>query len=164
VSEKMNYYKEIEEKIKFLGFNIISKDFQRPWGGFLVIDEDQAQDFSNQFFKGINIEQLKISGKLSPKMLIVNPESRLSWQYHNRRAEIWKIYKGKVGIITSEDDSQNEMKIYNEGDQIILKQGERHRLIGLDDYGVVAEIWQHTEKNHPSDEEDIVRVQDDFGR
>ena len=160
----MNYYKEIEAKIKSLGFNIISKDFERPWGGFLVIDEDQAQDFSNQFFKGINIEDLKISGKLSPKILIVNPESRLSWQYHNRRAEIWRVYKGKVGIITSEDDSQNEMKIYNEGDQIILKQGERHRLIGLDDYGVVAEIWQHTEKNHPSDEEDIIRVQDDFGR
>ena len=164
MSKKMNYYKEIETKIKSLGFNIISKDFERPWGGFLVIDEDQAQDFSNQFFKGINIEDLKISGKLSPKILIVNPESRLSWQYHNRRAEIWRVYKGKVGIITSEDDSQNEMKIYNEGDQIILKQGERHRLIGLDDYGVVAEIWQHTEKNHPSDEEDIVRVQDDFGR
>ena len=164
MSEKMNYYKEIEVKIKSLGFNIISKDFQRPWGGFLVIDEDQAQDFSNQFFKGINIEDLKISGKLSPKILIVNPESRLSWQYHNRRAEIWKVYKGKVGVITSEDDIQKEIEIYSEGDQIILKQGERHRLIGLDDYGVVAEIWQHTEKNYQSDEEDIVRVQDDFGR
>ena len=160
----MNYYKEIEVKIKSLGFNIISKDFQRPWGGFLVIDEDQAQDFSNQFFKGINIEDLKISGKLSPKILIVNPESRLSWQYHNRRAEIWRVYKGKVGIIISENDIQKEIEIYSEGDQITLKQGERHRLIGLDDYGVVAEIWQHTEKNHPSDEEDIVRVQDDFGR
>ena len=164
MSEKMNYYKEIEVKIKSLGFNIISKDFQRPWGGFLVIDEDQAQDFSNKFFKGINIEELKISDKLSPKILIVSPESRLSWQYHNRRAEIWRIYKGKVGIITSEDDIQKEIEIYSEGDQITLKQGQRHRLIGLDDYGVVAEIWQHTEKNHPSDEEDIVRVQDDFGR
>ena len=51
-----------------------------------------------------------------------------------------------------------------EGDQITLTQGERHRLIGLDDYGVVAEIWQHTDKKNPSDEEDIVRVQDDFGR
>ena len=160
----MNYYKEIEAKIKSLGFNIISKDFKRPWGGFLVIDEDQAQDFSNQFFKEINIEELKISGKLSPKILIVNPESRLSWQYHNRRSEIWRVYKGKVGIIKSEDDIQKEIEIYSEGDQITLKQGERHRLIGLDDYGVVAEIWQHTEKNHPSDEEDIVRVQDDFGR
>ena len=56
------------------------------------------------------------------------------------------------------------MKVYCEGDQIILKQGERHRLIGLNDYGVVAEIWQHTDKKNPSDEEDIVRVQDDFGR
>ena len=24
------------------------------------------------------------------------------------------------------------MKVYNEGDQIVLQQGERHRLIGLD--------------------------------
>ena len=160
----MNYYKEIEAKIKSLGFNIISKDFERPWGGFLVIDEGKAQEFSNQFFKGINIEELKISGKLSPKILIINPESRLSWQYHNRRTEIWRVYKGKVGVITSEDDIQKEIEIYSEGDQIILKQGERHRLIGLDDFGVVAEIWQHTEKKYPSDEEDIIRVQDDFGR
>ena len=56
------------------------------------------------------------------------------------------------------------MKIYNKCDQIVLQQGERHRLIGLDDYCVVAEIWQHTDVNHPSDEDDIIRVQDDFGR
>ena len=160
----MNYFTQTEELIKSLGFRVVSKDFERPWGGFLVIDEDQAQDFSNQFFKGINIEELKISGKLSPKILIVKPESRLSWQYHHRRAEIWRVYKGEVGIIRSDDDSQNEIEIYSEGDQITLKQGERHRLIGLDNYGVVAEIWQHTDKNNPSDEEDIVRVQDDFGR
>mgnify|MGYP001499901489 FL=1 len=160
----MNYFTEIEGLIKSFGFNVVSKDFQRPWGGFLVIDENQAQDFSNQFFKGINIETLKISGKLSPKILIVKPESRLSWQYHHRRAEIWRVYKGEVGVIRSDDDSQNEIEIYREGDQITLKQGERHRLIGLDNYGVVAEIWQHTDKNNPSDEEDIVRVQDDFGR
>ena len=160
----MNYYVKTQKLIESFGFKIVSKDFERPWGGFLVIDEKQAQDFSNQFFNGIDVNSFKISGKLSPKILIVKPEARLSWQYHHRRSEVWRVYKGKVGIIRSEDDSQNEMKIYNEGDQIILKQGERHRLIGLDDYGVVTEIWQHTEKNHPSDEEDIVRVQDDFGR
>ena len=54
--------------------------------------------------------------------------------------------------------------MYNEGDQVVLKQGERHRLIGLDHFCVVVEIWQHTDANHPSDEEDIIRVQDDFGR
>ena len=40
---------------------------------------------------------------------------------------------------------ENEMKVYNEGDQIVLQQGERHRLIGLDETCVVAEIWQHTD-------------------
>jgi len=160
----MNYYLETEELIKSKGFNIISKDFERPWGGFLVVDENQAQDFSNQFFKGLDVETLKIGGKLSPKILIVKPKSRLSWQYHHRRAEIWRVFRGECGIIRSDTDKENEMKIYKEADQIKLKQGERHRLIGLDDHCLVAEIWQHTDKNNPSNEEDIVRVQDDFGR
>ena len=51
----------------------------------------------------------------------------MSWQYHNRRAEIWQVYKGTAGIIRSDSDEGNEMKEYNEGDQIILNQGERHR-------------------------------------
>ena len=56
------------------------------------------------------------------------------------------------------------MEVYNEGDQLVLQQGERHRLIGLNEASVVAEIWQHTDANNPSDEEDIIRVQDDFER
>tara|TARA_B100000795_G_scaffold247613_1_gene213935 strand:+ start:137 stop:619 length:483 start_codon:yes stop_codon:yes gene_type:complete len=157
-------YNYILRLIKSLGFSIIEKDFNRPWGGFLVIDETQAQDFSNKFFKGLDVNTLKIGGKLSPKILIVKPKARLSWQYHNRRAEIWQIYKGSAGIISSNTDVENEMKVYNQGDQIVLKQGERHRLIGLEDFCVVAEIWQHTDANHPSDEDDIIRLQDDFGR
>ena len=50
------------------------------------------------------------------------------------------------------------------GDQIKLKKGERHRLIGLNDFAVLAEIWQHTDSNNPSDENDIVRLSDDYGR
>jgi len=159
-----DYFKSIVTLINSFGFTIIFKDDQRPWGGFLVIEEQQAQEFSNQFFKGIEVDTLKIGGKLSPKILIVAPNARLSWQYHNRRAEIWQVYKGSAVIITSDSDAETNMKVYNEGDQITLKQGERHRLIGLDDYAVVAEIWQHTDANHPSDEDDIIRVQDDFGR
>ena len=50
------------------------------------------------------------------------------------------------------------------GEQIVLKQGERLRLIVLNETSVVAEIWQHTCANHPSNEDDIIRLQDDFGR
>lgn len=157
-------YQEIKKEIESFGFSVISHDFERPWGGFLVIDEDQAQGFSNKFFEALDINTIRIGGKLSPKILIVKPNARLSWQYHNRRAEIWQVYKGIVGIIQSDSDVENEVKVFNEGDQVVLRQGERHRLIGLDDYCVVAEIWQHTDKENPSDEEDIIRVQDDFGR
>ena len=160
----MNYLKEIEDEIKGLGFDIIGKDFERPWGGFLVIKESHSQEFANQFFDGIDIENLKIGGKLSPKILVVKPNSKLSWQYHHRRAEIWRVYKGEVGVSRSFDDNEKPLKKLITGDQIKLKKGERHRLIGLTDYAVLAEIWQHTDPNNSSDENDIVRLSDDYGR
>ncbi len=160
----MSYLNEIEEEIKGLGFEIIEKDFERPWGGFLVISEEQAQEFANKFFNGINLKSLRLGGKLSPKILVVKPNSKLSWQYHHRRAEIWRVYKGKVGVSRSFDDNEKPLKKLITGDQIKLKKGERHRLIGLTDYAVLAEIWQHTDPNNPSDENDIVRLSDDYGR
>ena len=155
------YYIKIREEIESLGFNVINFDFNRPWGGFLLINESQSQNFINTF---ISKENLEIKGRLSPKILIVNPNSRLSWQFHNRRKEIWRVYKNSVGIIRSMDNNQNEMEILNEGDIIKFQTEERHRLVGLSDIGVVAEIWIHTDFNNPSDEQDIIRLQDDYSR
>ena len=160
----MKNYQKIRSEFELYGYKVIDYDFDRPWGGFLVIDENQAQKFANQFFKGIDAKSLKIGGKLSPKILIVNSNSRLSWQYHLRRAEIWSIQKGEVGIVRSDNDIENKVEIFSEGDQIRLKKKERHRVIGLDNQSVVAEIWQHTDNENPSDENDIIRIQDDFGR
>ena len=160
----MDYLHKIENKIKEIGFDIISKDFERPWGGFLCINESQVQEFANKFFDGINIQTLKIGGKLSPKILVVKPNSKLSWQYHHRREEIWKVFKGKVGVSRSHDNEQSPIIKLVQGDMVKLGKGERHRLMGLDDYAVLAEIWQHTDSNNPSDENDIVRLDDDYGR
>lgn len=157
-------FEETGNLLKQDGFTIRNRDMSRPWGGFFVIDEAQAQDFANAYFDGISTDELKISGKLSPKILLVAPHKRLSWQYHHRRAEIWKVLKGTVGVVTSPTDEEGELKTYRPGEEITLRQGERHRLVGLDDWGVLAEIWRHTDASRPSDEEDIVRVQDDFGR
>ena len=150
-----------KKEIESLGFNIISYDFNRPWGGFLLIDESQSKEFISKF---ISNENLKIENKVSPKILIVNPNSRLSWQYHFRREEIWSVYRGTVGVVVSDTDFEKEMIQLRQGDQIKLKKEQRHRLIGLDDWAVIAEIWQHTEKDNPSDEDDIVRINDDYGR
>ncbi|TGD78263.1 phosphoheptose isomerase [Hymenobacter wooponensis] len=161
---KQELFQQTEQRLSQQGFGITKQDQTRPWGGFFVLDEDQAQEFANTYFDGLSVENLRISGKLSPKILLVAPHQRLSWQYHHRRAEIWRVVSGTVGVITSPTDEEGELKTYGPGEQIVLQQGERHRLIGLDDWGTIAEIWQHTDAQQPSDEEDIVRVQDDFGR
>lgn len=163
-AEKTEIFNGIAQRLKSEGFNVVNVDDTRPWGGFFVIDEAQAQQFANTYFDGLNVEELRIGGKLSPKILVVAPNSRLSWQYHHRRAEIWQVVSGTVGVSTSETDKQGEVQELSTNSRIKLQQGERHRLIGLDDWGVVSEIWQHTDQNNPSDESDIVRVQDDFGR
>ena len=157
-------FKNAEVLLKDLGFNIVNHDKNRPWGGFYVIEESQAQQFASHFFPEEDFESLKISEKLSPKILMVAPGKRLSWQYHDRRAEIWRCINGSVGVVTSHTDKESNNNMLSKGDKIKLQQGERHRLMGLSDWGMVAEIWQHTNADNPSDEEDIVRIQDDFGR
>jgi hypothetical protein len=62
------------------------------------------------------------------------------------------------------DDSQGPVLSMVVGEVISLQQGERHRLIGTGDWGIVAEIWMHSDANQPSDESDIVRLQDDYAR
>lgn len=163
-AEKQIIFKQIEDELILKGLEINKQDQTRPWGGFFVINEDQAQQFADTYFDGLPVEELKISGKLSPKILVVAPDKRLSWQYHHRRAEIWKVIRGSVGIVTSFSDEEGQLQILNPGDLIRLEQGQRHRLIGTGSWAVLAEIWQHTDQQNPSDEDDIIRVQDDFGR
>ena len=75
-----------------------------------------------------------------------------------------KVVNGEINVVTSHDDVERKERILKEGDEIRLSKGERHRAIGLEDYAVIAEIWIHTDKDNPSDENDIVRIQDDFDR
>ena len=160
----MDILKDVELLLSNNNLNIISKDIKRPWGGFCVIDEFQAQSFVSLFFNNLDVSKLSLSGKLSPKILVIKPKKRLSWQYHYRRSEIWSVIKGGILVSKSDDDVERELINLKAGEQIEIAKEERHRIIGIDKYALVAEIWIHTDKDNPSDEEDIVRVQDDFDR
>jgi len=162
--KKEGIFNTVKNYLKETGFTICDSDENRPWGGFYVIDESEAQKFIHNFFNDVQNLKQKPLGKISPKILIVESGKRLSWQYHHRRAEVWKVIGGRVAVMTSENDDQTDIQRKGVGDVIILEQGARHRLIGLDTWGIVAEIWQHTDINNPSNEEDIIRVEDDFGR
>ncbi len=157
-------FEHIAEYLHHQNLKINKQDNTRPWGGFFVIEEEESEKFINIYFPLLTKEKLTISGKLSPKILIIAPNKRLSWQYHRRRAEIWKLIAGKVAAVKSESDEEKEIINLNIGDIVQLKQGERHRLFGLAGWGIIAEIWRHTDSENPSDEDDIERLQDDFGR
>lgn len=161
---KEEIFTSIQQYLDGLGLTVTARDFQRPWGGFFVIDEGQARKFGHQFFPTLEVALSQMTGKLSPKILVVQSGKRLSWQYHFRRAEIWKLVAGKAGVAISSTDDQGDTENLKVDQVIQLNQGQRHRLIGTQGFGMVAEIWQHTDPNHPSDEDDIVRLQDDFGR
>lgn len=162
--EKPEVSVEVEKYLLENGFKIAAKDLNRPWGGFFVLDESQAPKFQQLYFPNVELSTMRISGKLSPKILLVQANKRLSWQYHHRRAEIWKLVAGTAGVVTSDSDQEGPLQKLKIGEIIRLKQGQRHRLVGLDGWGMIAEIWQHTDAAQPSDEDDIVRVKDDFGR
>lgn len=163
ISEK-EVFSTVEKFMDDKGFTIVDKDADRPWGGFLVIDENQSEQFIQTFFTGLSIEDFKGFDKLSPKILLVAPGKRLSWQYHRRRAEIWRVIGGEAGVVVSDTDEQTQVEKLELGESVSLKQGERHRLVGLTRWGILAEIWKHTDPQNPSVEEDIIRVEDDFGR
>lgn len=153
-----NIKKELEEN----QIKISSIDDNRPWGGFFVIQEISTQKFLDVFFKD---QDLKISSSaVSPKILFVAPQKKLSWQYHYRRSELWKLVDGEAAVSRSTNDIESEPLNMQLGSVIRLAQGERHRLIGLNNWGVVAEVWVHSDPLMPSDENDIIRLQDDFGR
>ncbi len=157
-------FSTVQKVLDTLNIPVESIDASRPWGGFFKIDEGATQRFIDAFFQDVSTSSVKISEKLSPKILLVETGKRLSWQYHHRRAEIWKVVGGDVSVVVSNDDHQQEPQIKTSGDVIILNKGQRHRLIGNDQWGIIAEIWQHSDEQNPSNEEDIVRVEDDFGR
>ena len=161
---KEEVFKKVASILAKANLKIVDKDDSRPWGGFYVIDEVQAAQFAKHFFPEENLDDIKITDKLSPKILIVAPHKRLSWQYHHRRAEIWKCLSDRVSVATSDTDEQQHLHVLNNGDIIKLPTGKRHRLIGMEEWGVVAEIWQHTDESDPSDEDDIIRLQDDYNR
>ncbi|MDX2776403.1 hypothetical protein PV379_03490 [Streptomyces caniscabiei] len=164
---KQQIVDEVVAGIKEAGYMIVDQNDTKPWGAYIRMDGSQAGRFIADFFPGLTLEEAQLGMKdaeLSPKILIVAPDQRLSWQYHNRRAERW-AFLTEGGYYKNTTDDQGELVVAQPGTVVQFQKGERHRLAGTNDkYVVVAEIWQHTDASQPSNEEDIVRLADDYQR
>lgn len=163
--EKTEVIDQVDKWRFDLGLGIEEINGDKPWGAYWRIDNRHLGQFLKLFFPDKYLQQDDWKQNLSPKLLLVAPGEKLSWQYHHRRSEEWVVVAGEVGVKLSETDSEPvRYKKYREGQRVSIKGEMRHRLIGLDGWGLVAEVWVDSNSGRPSDEEDIVRLVDDYGR
>jgi mannose-6-phosphate isomerase len=88
------------------------------------------------------------------KLIYVNPNSSLSLQYHNKRSEFWKVVKGTVMV-----ELDGRTAILTEGETISIPKKAKHRISALDSECMILEIAYGK-----FDEDDIVRLEDDYNR
>jgi len=108
---------------------------RRPWGTYTVLEEGPN-------FKVKRIEVL--------------PGKRLSYQKHSQRAEHWFVVAGTAKVTL--DDKDIEVRA---GEAIDIPIGAAHR---VENPGHEDLIFIEVQRGTYLGEDDIVRLQDDFGR
>lgn len=109
---------------------------QRPWGSFTVLDEGEG-------FKVKRIEVLT--------------NKRLSYQKHARRSEHWFVVSGTAKVTLD----GKEFLVKN-GEAIDIAVGTAHRVENPDAEELL--VFIETQTGDYFGEDDIVRLEDDFGR
>lgn len=109
---------------------------QRPWGSFTVLDE------------GDNYKVKRIE---------ISPGKRLSYQRHSRRAEHWFIVRGIAKVTLNGVE-----KLVNPGEAIDIAHETAHRV--ENPHADELLVFIETQTGDYFGEDDIVRLDDDFGR
>lgn len=87
------------------------------------------------------------------KIIEINKGCRLSLQKHKKRSESYLVVEGRISVVKG----TNVFRL-KPGGTISIRKGEMHRIKGLSDARLVeVSFGQH-------DENDIVRIEDDYGR
>jgi mannose-6-phosphate isomerase len=108
---------------------------ERPWGNYTVL-EDAADH--------------------KVKTILVRPGKRLSYQVHEGRAEHWFVVRGR-GKVTLD----GEVRAVAPGTAIDVPRRVAHR---IENTGETDLVFIEVQQGESFDEDDVVRLEDDFGR
>jgi len=108
---------------------------QRPWGNFTNL---------------LEADGYKV------KKIVVNPGQRLSLQYHRRRSEHWTVVKGTAKITVIEN-----VETYRENEMVYIPVLAKHRVENCE--SVPLELIEVQYGDYLG-EDDIVRLEDEYGR
>lgn len=109
---------------------------ERPWGSFTVLDD-------SDYFKVKRIEVL--------------PGKRLSYQRHSRRAEHWFVVRGTAKVTLNGAEI-----LVGAGKAVDIPVETAHRVENPDASETL--VFIETQTGDYFGEDDIVRLDDDFGR
>jgi len=109
---------------------------ERPWGNFTVVDE--GQDYK-------------------VKRIEVYPGKRLSYQRHARRAEHWYVVRGTAKVTLNGVDI-----LVKKGETVDIAIGDAHRVENASESEKL--IFVEVQTGDYFGEDDIERLEDDFGR
>jgi mannose-6-phosphate isomerase len=109
---------------------------ERPWGKYQVLLED---------------DNCKV------KKITVCPKSRLSYQMHHKRAEVWVIVKGD-GTVTIDGETKDLVP----NSVVLVPYKTKHRIQNTSDEEEL--VFIETQLGTYFGEDDIVRYEDDYDR
>lgn len=108
---------------------------RRPWGSYTVLDEGD----------GYKVKRIEVL-----------PGKRLSYQKHAKRSEHWIVVQGVANVTL---DGGNHR--VGRGETIDVAVGAAHR---VENPGEELLVFIEVQQGSYLGEDDIVRLQDDFGR
>ncbi len=152
-------------RLTSLGFLIRRVDRQKPWGAEIKLrgSQERAEKFLRKLFDGLPIVET-LSNPVTPKILLIKDACRLSWHVHARKDAHLRVLHGNVGVSMSETDAEPAPTARSPGAYVHVPPNMRHRLSSLSGWSVIAEIGRDVDPEHPSDDRDTRRIQDDYGR
>ncbi len=85
------------------------------------------------------------------KIIEVEKEAQLSYQYHEDKKETLYVLSGRMKIIM-----ETEEIVFKEGEAVTLYPGDKHRIEAIDALRIIEVSTSHME--------DVVRLKDEYGR
>jgi mannose-1-phosphate guanylyltransferase/mannose-6-phosphate isomerase len=123
--------------------------------------EKNIGDFVRHYRPWGHYQTLALGDRHQVKRLVINPGQRLSLQVHAQRGEHWTVVAGAAEVTVGPDTKSLKTRTVAENQSIDIPRGAIHRIANR---GQAPLTVIEVQNGDYLGEDDIVRIEDDYGR